>query len=179
MRASLVVLGLLLCLPLAAQPTAPGDQAPATPAQATAPAPPAAPAQAPAPAAPSKQVYEAQISEIAPDQSLLTVLRIDRDKDPADWDEIQLAVEDAGLRSLLEKFNPDDQVKITQEGGKLRQIAILRVSIPLFNRLLALLGTAAGLILLSFVLTRHRFYRFIVGEDNRYSKSKLQIAFWF
>ncbi|HKV09315.1 MAG TPA: hypothetical protein VJ725_14320, partial [Thermoanaerobaculia bacterium] len=181
MRASLVVFGLLLCLPLAAQPTAPADQAPAAPEQATAPAavPPAAPAQAATPAAPAKQTYEAQISEIAPDQSMLTVLRIDRDKDPADWDEIQLTVEDTGLRSLLEKFNPDDQVKITQEGSKLGQIAILRVSIPLFDRLLALLGTAAGLILLSFVLTRHRFYRFIVGEDNRYSKSKLQAAFWF
>lgn len=164
MRTFLVLLGLLLCLPLAAQPGASGA--------------PAAPAAVPA-AAPAKQVYKAQIAEIAPDRSMLTVLKIDRRSDPAKWQEVQLAVQDDGLVSLLERFDPDDQVEITQEGNTLREIAILRVSIPLFERLLALLGTAGLLVLASLLLTRRQFHRFIVGADNRYSKSKLQIAFWF
>lgn len=160
MRASLLLLGLLLCLPLAAQPPGPA-------------------ARAAAPAASAERTYRAQISEIAPDRSMLTVLKIDRRSDPAKWEEIQLAVKDAGLISLLERFDPNDQVEITQEAGTLRQLSVLRVSIPLFERLLALLGTAGLLILASLVLTRRQFSRFIVGEDNRYSKSKLQIAFWF
>ena len=164
MRTFLVLLGLLLCLPLAAQPGASGA--------------PAAPAAVPA-TAPAKQVYKAQIAEIAPDRSMLTVLRIDRRSDPAKWQEVQLAVKDDGLVSLLERFDPNDQVEITQEGNTLREIAILRASVPLFERLLALLGTAGLLILASLLLTRRQFHRFIVGADNRYSKSKLQIAFWF
>lgn len=163
MRTPLAVLGLLLCLPLAAQPGAPA--AAVQPRQR---------AQAPV----MTQVYRAQISEVAPDQSMLTVLKIDPREDPAKWDAIQLAVEDAALRSLLEEFAPDDQVEITEEQGTLWKIAGLKAAIPLSQRLLGLLGTAAALLLVSKLLTG-KLSRLLVGEDNRYSKSKFQIAFWF
>jgi hypothetical protein len=174
-RTPLVVLGLLLCLPLAAQPGAPAADAPAVVvADPVAVPQPRQPEQAPV----KTQVYRAQISEIAPDRSMLTVLKIDPREDPAKWDAIQLAVEDTALRSLLEEFATDDQVEITEEQGMLWKIAMLKVAIPLSQRLLALLGTAALLLLVSKLLTG-RLSRLLVGEDNRYSKSKFQIAFWF
>lgn len=175
MRTPLVVLGLLLCLPLAAQTGAPAADIPAVVV--------ADPVVAPQPRqsaeAPIKtQVYRAQISEVAPDQSMLIVLKIDPREDPAKWEAIQLAVEDPALRSLLEEFAPDDQVEITEEQGTLWKITRLKAAIPLSNRLLVLLGTAVLLLLVSKLLTG-RLSRLLVGEDNRYSKSKFQIAFWF
>lgn len=51
--------------------------------------------------------------------------------------------------------------------------------VPVWPRLLALAGTFSALLLVAGVVSRWRPQRFLVGADNRYSKSQCQLAIWF
>lgn len=77
------------------------------------------------------------------------------------------------------KLAPGDRVAFT--GGGDAALAMTRKIPGRGGRLLALLGGLAALLLLAWVVLRGRdkVKQLVLGEDNRYSSSKFQVALWF
>lgn len=62
---------------------------------------------------------------------------------------------------------------------QLQRIALTGMPVSQGKRLLALAIGAVVLLLVAILFAGRRAWQFIVGEDNRFSNSKLQLAMWF
>jgi hypothetical protein len=93
-------------------------------------------------------------------------------------------VNDAGLRAKLKQFHVGDHVRVDiNDNGELKELRG-PWSVPIDGispscRLLVLAACALGIFGLSTAVTKGSPLKFIVGMDNRYSNSKLQLALWF
>jgi hypothetical protein len=90
---------------------------------------------------------------------------------------------DADAQAAVGKFVAGDWVIATvydaKNPQKLKTVEISRVSWSLPAATGLILGSMAGLILLTWLLMRASLLKLLEGEDGRYSKSKTQMAFWF
>lgn len=163
----LIALGMALLLTGGAA----GAQAPPAETGGAAPAPP-----------PAALHLQAQIESIAPDQSSLVVSLIEPGVEPAARSQPTLAVEDKTVRATLATFQPLDQVEIEEQPvGILAAVHIRRVGLSVLRRLAAMASSLLLLLLVCklFVGRGPLLRRLLVGEDNRYSKSKVQVVIWF
>lgn len=133
-----------------------------------------------APAA-SPVTYRAQIDAIAGDQTWVEVTRSSAGVSPAEWKSFSLTVADAEDKADLKQLKKGDLVWITADGKALREIEIQKVAVSFLMRLVTVLVVMLALGALTWLLLGRGqpLSRFIVGRDNRYSKSKFQIAMWF
>lgn len=104
-------------------------------------------------------------------------------------------VDDAGVRGQLQQFVPGDHLRLDinpapDATGKFSLKGVRGIEyypggsnpeeeISPASRLLALAISALALYGLAFAVTKGAPNRFIVGQDNRYSNSKVQLAVWF
>jgi hypothetical protein len=96
--------------------------------------------------------------------------------------QLHLIVKDMVVKDRLKELHPGDRIKITFTSGD----NVLTVFCFDFapepephTRLWVLALSILVCLLLYYVLSRFKPQTLIVGEDNRYSNSKLQIALWF
>lgn len=99
--------------------------------------------------------------------------------------QLHLVVKDMVVKDRLKQLHPGDRIKLTFTPGENNQ-NLLTVfcldSAPepeLHTRLWVLVLSLAACLLLYFVLSGFKLRTLIIGEDNRYSNSKFQIAVWF
>lgn len=99
--------------------------------------------------------------------------------------QLHLAVKEMVVRDRLKQLHPGDRIKITFTFGENNQ-SVLKVfcldTAPepaAYTRIWVLLISAAACFVLYWLFSRFKPLRLIIGEDNRYSNSKFQIAVWF
>jgi hypothetical protein len=92
-----------------------------------------------------------------------------------------LKVDDPGLRTKALKFHLGDHIRIAfGPDNQVKQISgTAFASVPWGYRLLALSLAAGLLYLFTAIAIGANPLKLIVGMDNRYSNSKLQVAVWF
>lgn len=95
-----------------------------------------------------------------------------------------LLVRDTASQGRLKDFQKGDHlsVQMTTDGNGqnvFETAAIKALPITPRRRLWVLLLTAAGFLLISALLVRDNPMKLILGEDQRYSNSKFQMALWF
>jgi len=138
-------------------------------------------ATAPALAAetPAAAVIEGSYAGVKKDAPQLTL------ELPAPWGTAQLAVGDPTSFAQLARATPGDIVRAelhldaTGAPDRMSRLVELRRPIGATPRVLALAGSLLGIILVCAALSSWRPQRFVVGIDNRYSNSQLQLALWF
>jgi hypothetical protein len=82
----------------------------------------------------------------------------------------------------MKGLQPGDLIWVTASGGAMRDVEVQKESVSFLRILVTLFIVALLLWLIAWMSIRGTGYgiaRFLVGRDNRYSKSKLQIAMWF
>ena len=124
-------------------------------------------------AKPTQSLSNATVESVAKDQSSIRV-RLLRDNHTlvAKAPEAKAAVGTVGVGDVV-------NVEYEEEGNVLREVSVAVQEVHPVVRLLTLAGTAAGLLAIFWLLLRPRLVDLIVGTDNRYSKSKFQMALWF
>ena len=136
-----------------------------------------------APNAPSDGTYRARIDAISEGQTAIVVTKTPPREPAKNWKTFTLSVTDSNLKAKLKNnFEPGDLVSLTASGGVLTEIEIRKVAVSFLSELITLIIVALVLWVLAWLAVRgtgYRISRFIVGQDNRYSKSKFQIAIWF
>lgn len=126
---------------------------------------------------PTATLDHVEILQVAPDQSSVQALRSGQP--------ITLAAKAPEIRSALKLFGAGDIATLRYDREKATDAAVLRdVAVEVREvgpepRLLALGLAAAGLLLIFWLLLRSRMPDLVLGTDNRYSKSKFQMASWF
>lgn len=91
-----------------------------------------------------------------------------------------IRVSDAALRTLLVSFRKGDHLTLEVGGGdELRSVGVHAVPVGAVERVGALLVAALLVFAAAALATRLHPLRLVVGDDNRYSKSKFQMAIWF
>jgi len=94
-----------------------------------------------------------------------------------------LVVRDISLKEKVKQLRVGDFITVvyTNTSGQkeLKVFSVYTVPIPAGTVVLTLLGSGAACFLLCLFLTGFHPLRLIVGEDNRYSNSKFQMALWF
>jgi hypothetical protein len=94
-----------------------------------------------------------------------------------------LIVEDKDLKKRLKGFQEHDRLifEIVQQGDHsiLNDIRPVSVAVSRIERTIVLSAATILFILLVWVLLRSSPSQLVVGYDNRYSNSKLQVAVWF
>ncbi len=129
--------------------------------------------------------YPAQVTAVSTDAASpwLIVTRVHSKTDPASWPSIRFTVAgtDKNLQEALKQLHPGDLVAVTASGTTLQNVEIRKVSVTFLRSLITLAVVALALWALTWLLTKKGALlgRFLVGRDNRYSKSKFQIAIWF
>lgn len=93
----------------------------------------------------------------------------------------KVTADTARARPVVATLEPGDQIRARLLRGD--NAAILDATLETrwaepFLRWKALLGSFLLLAVLAGLATRGRLYRFVVGVDNRYSKSQVQIVIW-
>jgi hypothetical protein len=93
----------------------------------------------------------------------------------------QVKVNDLALRAKLQEFHVGDHIRLNiNDKNELEDIrGWWSIDISRWPRILVLLVSASVLLGFAGVVTKGAPLKFIVGEDNRYSNSKLQVALWF
>jgi hypothetical protein len=90
---------------------------------------------------------------------------------------------DAETKAVLTKFKEGDIVSVKYADDKeskiLKDISVVAQQLNRFWHYIFPVLIFAALIVVSWLLLRPRAKDLIVGQDNRYSKSKVQIAAWF
>lgn len=133
-------------------------------------------------ASPGPAKFRARIDAVAGDQATVVVTPTPPATPAEQWTPITLSVADPKLKTDLKSFAAGDLVWITADGGTMQAVEIQKVAVPFLRRLVTTFLVALILWLLAWLSIRGTGYplsRFIVGRDNRYSKSKFQIAIWF
>ncbi len=140
------------------------------------------PVLAAAPEAPAPAERRAQVEAVAGNQTSLQVLEIVPKVAEEDWRSLTFAVTDPGVKAELKGLHPGDLVRVTTSGRTMQDVEIQKQSVPFLRILTTLFVVAALLWIIAWICLRGTGYgmaRFLVGRDNRYSKSKFQIAIWF
>lgn len=131
--------------------------------------------------APAPQ-YPAQVDAVAEDQSSLQVTQTSR-KIPAEkWKSVTLTATDAKVKTEMKGLHSKDLVQVAESGGTMQDVEIQKVSVAFLRIFFTMIITAALLWIIAWLAIKGTGYgmaRFLVGRDNRYSKSKFQIAIWF
>jgi hypothetical protein len=89
------------------------------------------------------------------------------------------------IKAILKSFNVGDIIDIQYAKGNGDGVGVLQDAfvevkeVGVGPRILAFCLVAAGILLFSWLLLRSRLPDLVVGTDNRYSKSKFQMALWF
>ena len=92
----------------------------------------------------------------------------------------QLKVSDLALRARLKDFHVGDHVKVNFDKNELQDIrGFWSVDVSAGYRILIMIVSALVLLGFATAITKGKPLKLIVGEDNRYSNSKLQVALWF
>ena len=125
--------------------------------------------------------YPAQIAAVAADGSWLQALRTLPEGHPDQWETVRFTVTDPSLKDAVKNLQPQDLVRITAEGSALKNVVVRKAAPSTLGRLATLALAALTLWIITWLLLgRGRLLRrFLVGMDNRYSKSKFQVAIWF
>jgi biopolymer transport protein ExbD len=91
-----------------------------------------------------------------------------------------IKVEDQELQAILKSFKKDDQVilKLSQD-NKLQSLSIATHEVAWIARIATLIIVLLVLLFIFWLLLKGSLWKLIVGEDNRFSNSKTQIALWF
>jgi len=93
---------------------------------------------------------------------------------------LQLKVSDAGLRAKLKLFRPGDHIRIDAQNGELKDLpGAWFITVDPLTRVVIFAVSAMLLFGIATALTRGSPQKLIVGQDNRYSNSKFQMALWF
>jgi hypothetical protein len=82
----------------------------------------------------------------------------------------------------MKGLHPGDLVWVKASGETMQDVEVQKESVAFLRILVTLLLLAALLWIIAWLAVRGTSYgiaRFLVGRDNRYSKSKFQIAIWF
>lgn len=121
------------------------------------------------------------IQAVAEDQSSIDVV-----SDSATIQQpLHLAATDSVVRDSLKGLSPGDHVQVfysqDQTGNKNTLTGVFHdsVSVPPISRLWVLASSAGLCLLLAGCCSGLRPWRFLIGQDNRYSNSQFQIAVWF
>jgi hypothetical protein len=93
----------------------------------------------------------------------------------------QVKVNDLALRARLKEFHVGDHIRLNiNDKNELEDIrGLWSIDISSGCRILVLIVSALVLFGFAAVVTKGAPLKFIVGEDNRYSNSKFQVALWF
>lgn len=95
-------------------------------------------------------------------------------------DALQLKVADAALRARLKQFHPGDHIRVDAQNGELKDIrGAWSVAVDPMTRYVVFAISALLLLAIASILGRGSPLKFVVGQDNRYSNSKFQMALWF
>lgn len=91
-----------------------------------------------------------------------------------------VSVSDSGLRSELKSFKNGDHLKVgVNDKGELQSVIVCSVEVATPARAAALAVSFLVVVLFAVLAAKGHPLQFIIGEDNRYSNSKFQIALWF
>lgn len=132
--------------------------------------------------APGSARQRAQVEAVADNPASLQVTEVDPKVPAEDWPSRTFTVTDSGLKAEMKGLRPGDLVWVTTTGGTVRDVEVQKESVSFLKILTTLFVVAALLWIIAWICLRGTGYgmaRFLVGRDNRYSKSKLQIALWF
>ncbi|HEY0511445.1 MAG TPA: hypothetical protein VGH73_06055 [Thermoanaerobaculia bacterium] len=139
----------------------------------------------PAHAAAGDVRYAAQVTAVSTSPVWIELTHVDRKADPATWRSNRFTVPDTAktLQETVKQLHVGDLVSVTASGdmATLVDVKIRKVSVSFLRTLITLILVALGLWGLTWLLTKRGVLlsHFILGRDNRYSKSKFQIALWF
>lgn len=127
---------------------------------------------------PTQSKIEARVQSIGKDGSTLSVLQMNAEK-PDD-----LAVNDKTLQERVQGLKQGDVVGLEyaldeKSARVLKWVSVRAVPIGPGRRLWVLLVSALGLLVVSAVFAGGNPFKFMVGQDGRYSNSKFQLAVWF
>jgi hypothetical protein len=140
------------------------------------------PVLAAAPGAPAPVKYRGQIEAVAEDQSSLEITEVSTKTPEEDWRSLTFTATDPHLKTEMKGLGAGDLVWVRASGGTMQDVEIQKESISFLRILVSLFIPAALLWLIAWLAIRGTGYgiaRFLVGRDNRYSKSKFQVAIWF
>jgi hypothetical protein len=99
--------------------------------------------------------------------------------------QLHILVDDSVVKSRLKAIRPGDRINIVVSTGdgnriELKDFCLSNAPEPeLHTRVFVLTISFAIWLFVASVCSRFRPQRFLLGEDNRYSNSKVQIALWF
>lgn len=128
----------------------------------------------------SSPLSNARIDDIASDFTSITVT----DCSPACTGKAQtISVLDTATQKEVKNFKKNDHVSLQVANDKdktvLQTISVVTVAVSSGKRILVLLACFAACLLLTALLTRFHPLRLVIGQDGRYSNSKVQMALWF
>lgn len=94
-----------------------------------------------------------------------------------------ISVKDVGLQDRLKDFHAGDHASITYVPGKeenaLKTLAFRTTKLGFGERAVVFCGSGLVLFVLAALFSLGHPSKLLLGEDNRYSNSKFQIASWF
>ena len=120
----------------------------------------------------------ARLVDLDPNRASITVT--DCSAGPSTASPRVIKVSDPRLRAGLESFRRGDHLELdVDDQDELKAVNIHAVPVGATERLLALAVTALLLFGAAALATGMHPLRLVVGDDHRYSKSKIQMALWF
>jgi hypothetical protein len=128
----------------------------------------------------SSPLSNARIDDISSDFTSITVTECS----PSSTCKAQtISVLDTATQKEVKNFKKNDRVslQVTNDKDKtiLQTISIVTVAVSFGKRILVLLTCFAACLFLTALLTRFHPLRLVIGQDGRYSNSKVQMALWF
>jgi len=94
--------------------------------------------------------------------------------------QISLPVPDPAVRAQIkDQFEPGDRITVTFAGNAVQQVIPETIAVGQTDRALVLGGWLLVHIIFGYLLLGRNFRRLLIGDDNRYSNSKCQMALWF
>jgi hypothetical protein len=125
----------------------------------------------------SKEIPNARIDDIASSYTSITVRNC---HDRCDGEIVNISVRDTGAQKELKTFKIGDHVYLqTTNDNDLQTISIRTLSVSSSKRILVLGITSLLYFFLTALLTKLHPLRLVLGQDGRYSNSKVQMAMWF
>jgi len=129
---------------------------------------------------PSKELPNARIDDIAANYTSFTVRNC---PNSCDGEVLSISVRDTGAQKELKNFKKGDHVSVQVAPDNnqliLQTINIRALPVSSGARMLVLGIVAVAYLLLTSILTGFHPFRLVIGQDRRYSNSKVQIALWF
>jgi hypothetical protein len=129
--------------------------------------------------APAYRAQVRSVSAVSPGH--LQVVKVDPQRNPAQLAAATYESKDSKVLEVFKALQVGDLVCVSANGAALTLIEAQRVPVNIRRRLATFLAVALALGILTAILLAKgkRFSWFLLGMDNRYSKSKFQIAIWF